>query len=233
MPLAGQAFLALWNDIADARVADYDQWHTLEHVPERVSVTGFRGARRYVNRDHPYHRYFTLYDVDALDAFSNPEYKDLLDNPTRWSQSMRPDFSNFLRAICAVTSTRGTGIGGAIGCLCVPPEVRDADLIGALDAALEMPRINAVHCGRRCEPALTVPFNAAPSQTAPDIAFDRVALIEGLDRAACIDALSIVKRRLGHNALEGNATSGAYDLALVFPGSDPAERIGHRRPAWS
>lgn len=233
MPLAGKAFLALWNDIADARVTDYDQWHTLEHVPERVSVTGFRAARRYVNRDHPYHRYFTLYDVDALDAFSNAEYKDLLDHPTPWSQSMRPDFSNFLRAICAVTSTRGTGIGGAIGCLCISAAIDDDDLQSALDAALDLPRINAVHGGRRSEPALTVPFKAPPSQTAPDIAFDRVVLFEGLDRAACNDALAQTRQRLGLQALEKNATSGAFDLAFVFPGSDPDERIRHRRPAWA
>src|SRR4051812_21092537 len=105
MPLAGRAFLALWNDIADNRVAEYDQWHSLEHVPERVSVTGFRGARRYVNRDNASHRYFTLYEVEGLDAFDHPEYRDLIAAPTPWTLSMRPDFSNFVRAICTLTHT--------------------------------------------------------------------------------------------------------------------------------
>ena len=56
MPLNGNAFLALWNDIAPAREADYARWHTQEHVPERVAATGFRGARRYVSRSRPDHR---------------------------------------------------------------------------------------------------------------------------------------------------------------------------------
>ena len=71
MPLAGTAFLALWNDIRRAREPEYDQWHTLEHVPERVAVDGFLGARRYVNRAREQHRYFTLYDVAALAVFDS------------------------------------------------------------------------------------------------------------------------------------------------------------------
>ena len=232
MPLTGTAFLALWNDIADSRAAEYDQWHTLEHVPERVSVTGFHGARRYVNRDHAYHRYFTLYDVATLDAFANAEYQDLLANPTPWSASMRPDFSNFLRATCRVTLSRGTGIGGAIGCLCVPHSVSDAQLGEALAQAAALPRINAIHCGRRSEPALSVPFKAPPRQTAPAIDFDRVALVEGLDRGACADALTGLRGKLGLQSAADDCTSGAFDLAFVFPGSHPDERRAHRRPGW-
>ena len=46
MALKGQAFLALWNDVARGREPEYDQWHTLEPVPERVALPGFHGARR-------------------------------------------------------------------------------------------------------------------------------------------------------------------------------------------
>ena len=195
MALTGSAFLALWNDIADVRV--HDQWHTLEHVPERVSVTGFHGAR------------------------------------PSWSASMRPDFSNFLRAICAVTTSHGTGIGGAIGCLCVPASVADPALRDALAQAANLPRINAIHSGRRSEPALTVPFKAPPQQTAPALDFDRVALIEGLDRTACARALDVLRRELRLETLADSCTSGVFDLALVFPGSDPSERLAHRRPEWT
>src|SRR5262245_60892284 len=105
MALAGRAFLALWNDIARAREPEYDRWHTKEHVPERVAVAGFHGARRYVNRARDFHRYFTLYDVAGLAVFEHPEYTDLVQHPTPWSASMRPDFANFLRAMCSVESS--------------------------------------------------------------------------------------------------------------------------------
>src|SRR3954470_9134847 len=97
MPLAGAAFLALWNDIRRAREPEYDQWHTLEHVPERAAIDGFHGARRYVNRQREEHRYFTLYDVADLAVFDSPQYREVVDQPTPWSASMRADFSNFVR----------------------------------------------------------------------------------------------------------------------------------------
>lgn len=233
MPLAGSAFLALWNDIARAREAEYDQWHTLEHVPERVAVDGFRGARRYVNRQRGAHRYFTLYDVASLDVFDSAEYRDLLDRPTPWSAAMRPDFSNFVRAICAVEGSSGAGIGAAIGCLCVPAAVDDVKLAQALEHALALPRVNAAHRGRVREGAPSVPFGAPPPTTAATRAFDRIALIEALDRNAAHDALAALQCRLALQSLPRDFGADVFDLAFVFPGADPAERLRHRRPAWA
>ena len=118
MALHGSAFLALWNDVVRSREPEYDRWHTQEHVPERVAVTGFHGARRYVNRARAHHRYFTLYDVTDLAVFQHAEYADLVEHPTPWSAAMRPDFRNFLRAACRVSASRGDGIGAALAIHC-------------------------------------------------------------------------------------------------------------------
>lgn len=232
MALAGRAFLALWNDIARTREPEYDQWHTLEHVPERVAVKGFRGARRYVNRSKAQHRYFTLYDVDSPAVFQSPEYRDLLAHPTPWSASLRPDFSNFLRAIGEVTVSTGTGIGAAIACLCLPASTPEPALRAALDDAGSLPRVNAVHLGRTTEGAPSVPFGAPPLESVPARPFDRIALIEALDRDAAHDALASVKRTLQLEALPADFGADVYDLAFVFPGADPGERLAHRRPGW-
>jgi hypothetical protein len=232
MPLAGGAFLALWNDIARAREPEYDQWHTLEHVPERVSAPGFRGARRYANRGREHHRYFTLYEVDSLAAFETAEYRDLLERPTPWSAAMRPDFANFLRATCAVAMSRGYGIGAAIACLCPPPGTPDEALGAALAQAVALPGVNAAHYGRRAEAALGVPFRAPPPQSAPQRAFERVALIEALDRAAAERALAGVRKRLGWEDSPRDFGDDVYELAFVFPGHDAGEPARHRRPGW-
>lgn len=232
MALAGLAFLALWNDIARTREPEYDQWHTLEHVPERVSVTGFRGARRYFDRAKPDHRYFTLYDVDSLAVFDSAEYRDLLANPTPWSVSMRRDFSNFVRAICSVTTTSGTGIGAAIGCLCLPETTAAGPLRDALQNARSMPRVNALHLGRTTQDTAPVPFAPPPPDRAPRRAFDRVALIEALDRDAASAALAGVMRELHLETLPADFGASVYDLAFVFPGTEPAERLRHRRRGW-
>jgi hypothetical protein len=232
MSLAGQAFLALWNDIAPGREPDYDQWHTLEHVPERVAVAGYNGARRYVNRARQHHRYFTLYDVDSLAVFDSAEYRDLLDHPTPWSASMRPDFSNFLRAICVVTSSQGMGIGAAIACLCLPASITGPDLSAAVDDARSFPRVTAVHVGSTTQGAPPVPFGSPPPSSAAVRPFDRIALIEALDRDAAAHALSEVKHALRLDALPADFGADVYDLAFVFPGNDARERFRHRRAGW-
>jgi hypothetical protein len=60
MPLRGSGFLALWNDFDPAREAEYECWHTFEHVPERVGIPGFLSGRRYRAAERSESQYFTL-----------------------------------------------------------------------------------------------------------------------------------------------------------------------------
>ena len=229
MPLAGTAFLALWNDIRRTREPEYDQWHTLEHVPERVAVDGFLGARRYVNRAREHHRYFTLYDVAEVAVFDSAAYHDLLDRPTPWSAAMRPDFENFVRAVCAVEASAGTGIGAAIATLCVE-SVDDDTMRSALDAAATLPRVNAVHLGARRDSGPGPRVGTARNDVTPR-AFNRIALIEALDHAAADDALVRVRHALDLRSMARDFGCDVYDLAFVFPGQHAAERDAHRRLA--
>lgn len=232
MALTGSAFLALWNDITRTREPEYDQWHSLEHVPERVSVTGFHGARRYVNRDRALHRYFTLYDVQQLDVFNSAEYQDLLDNPTPWSASMRPDFSNFVRAICKQTFSSGTGMGAAIACLCLPASIDEKKRELALHATLSEAGVNAVHAGQRTQGAAAVPFSQRPPDTATPRDFDQIVLIEALDHSSATRALEGLKIGLGMADLASDFGADVYDLVFVFPAGGDDERQRHRRPTW-
>ena len=222
MPLAGAAFLALWNDIARAREAEYDRWHTFEHVPERVAVTGFLGARRYVDRTREAHRYFTLYEVESPAVFEGAEYRDLLDHPTPASASMRPDFANVVRAVCTATRSSGSGIGGAIACLCLPPSLHRSGVDAALDRALALERVTGAHLGT------TTDVGPAPAVVdASPLAFDRVVMFVALDRDAAQAALHDARSTLSPVTL-----AGVYDLAFVFPGADASERLRHRRATW-
>ncbi len=108
------AVLALWNDIDPARGAEYERWHTREHVPERVWVPGFRSGTRYERLSGEGARWFTLYAFDSLAPLASKAYQDLVHNPTPWSASMRPAFRNFLRRIYTVDSGAGEGIGSVL-----------------------------------------------------------------------------------------------------------------------
>lgn len=101
------AFLALWNGIdqADAR-DEYEDWHALEHVPERVALPGFLWGRRYrggLNSES----YFTLYGLQGLEALDTPQYADVVAHPTPWSARMRPRLSGFVRRPCRVHAMAG------------------------------------------------------------------------------------------------------------------------------
>jgi hypothetical protein len=224
MSTAG-AFLALWNDFARGREAEYDAWHTREHVPERVSAPGFLSGRRYVNPAHPVHRWFTLYDVAHLGCFETPEYTDLLRNPTPASAAMRPGFRNFLRVPCEATGSAGFGIGGTLAVLRLPNVAVD------LAGLTTWPGVVRARLGRRVNPGGTAgPFRAAAlgSGVADDFAI--VLLMETLDRAAATAALDETASRFGVSAA---MAGGAYDLAFIFPGLDAGEREAHRRAGWT
>ena len=51
MALKGRAFMAVWHDIASTREAEYNTWHTRQHMPERLGVPGFLVGRRYVDHE--------------------------------------------------------------------------------------------------------------------------------------------------------------------------------------
>ncbi|MGH6761027.1 MAG: hypothetical protein ACRECW_05485 [Phyllobacterium sp.] len=111
----GTAFLALWNDFDPAMQEEYECWHTFEHVPERLSSPGFVQARRYAANNRKDHRYFTLYELENLDALATTAYQELIDSPTSWSAEMRKSFHDFLRFPCEPVATEGMGMGGVLG----------------------------------------------------------------------------------------------------------------------
>lgn len=225
MPLAGHAFLALWNDIARDREPEYDRWHTIEHVPERVGVPGFRGARRYVNRMRAQHRYFTLYELDDLAVLDSAAYQALVRQPTPWSAAMRPDFANFLRAPCTLVTSHGEGIGGALAVLCYARTTAPGAQL--LSAVMEMPGVVACHEGWGSAAALAW---AAADDNARTRAFDRVLLIEALDRDLAQRALRAARDAGSLGALPADFGNDVYDLAFVFPGHDAAASARHARP---
>lgn len=108
------AALALWNDVDPARIDEYERWHAMEHVPERVWVPGFVAATRYVADRAGQPRYFTLYELQSLDCLNTPAYRTLVDEPTPWSASMRPAFTSFQRVTCSLAVDAGSVIGAGL-----------------------------------------------------------------------------------------------------------------------
>ena len=80
MPLLGSAAMLLSFDIEAAAIEEHDRWHTHEHLPERLSIPGFRRGTRWISTaGDP--RYMVLYEVDSLAGLpSQAEQPDSLDS---------------------------------------------------------------------------------------------------------------------------------------------------------
>ena len=101
------AFLALWNSVLEPGARrEYEQWHSLEHVPERVALPGFVAAERYRSVDEV-EDYFTLYQLESLAALETGAYRDVFTHPTPWSARMRPLLGDFYRLPCVRSGSLG------------------------------------------------------------------------------------------------------------------------------
>ena len=235
MALNGSAFLALWNDVDPARDAEYNDWHTQEHVPERVGIPGFLSGRRYVAAERSVDRYFTLYEVDALCAFAGPGYADVVARPTAWTLAMRASFRNFQRHPCATVYSSGTGIGGSVATFRFAADDAAAALdAGAAKALLapffETQGITSIHLGRAVPDAAFPLKNAAADVAAAGPGF--VLLVEGVMRAGLDRASPRIVAAIEGRAAPGHRVVAAtFDLAYVIRRSELAHPTTQRQPA--
>ena len=109
MALLGDAALAMWWDMAPAMRAEFQDWHTHEHFPERLAIPGFRRASRWQAADGG-DGFFVLYELASHDVLSSPAYLARLNAPTPWSTKLMPHHANMVRSQCRVVATQGGGI---------------------------------------------------------------------------------------------------------------------------
>ena len=107
--------LAIWNDVAPGREAEFEHWFKSEHLAERLAVPGFRLGRRFeAIAGAP--RYFVYYLAETTEVLTSPAYLARLDEPTPLTRTMMTEvFRNMHRTLCRRTARRGA----LSGALCV------------------------------------------------------------------------------------------------------------------
>lgn len=66
---------------------EFNAWYDDEHLPERLSVPGFRSARRWVAQCRPGEgKYLATYELDSPQVLRSPQYLARFENPTPWSR---------------------------------------------------------------------------------------------------------------------------------------------------
>ena len=105
--------LAIWNDCAPGREAEFEEWYQHEHFYERIAVPGFLLGRRYeVVSGSP--RYFCFYLTQSPGILKSAAYLQRLDNPTPMTRRIMLDaFRDMSRTVCHRTLRLGAMWGAA------------------------------------------------------------------------------------------------------------------------
>lgn len=210
--MQGSGLLLLWNDIDPAVDAEYNRWHSREHVPERVTVPGILAGRRYALVNAGMQRYLTVYELVSTAVLSSPAYLELLEYPTPWSRRMRSHFRNITRIACHRLASAGAGIGASLLMIRIEGNADDeAALANAVAACGATEGIVAVHW---CKTDPTAPGLAWQATTAPSARYDRMLIAEAVNPTALRSARTQLEA-LARHAAGGSETLCGPEYALL------------------
>lgn len=186
--MLGKAAVAMWWNIAPDMRAEFEDWHTHEHMPERLAIPGFlRGTRWIAASGEP--SYFVLYEVTDLETLTGGPYLERLNDPTPWSRKMMPHHRNMVRSLCEVRASFGRGVAQALATLRI--EVAD----DALSALPERKGLSAAHL-LESRPTTGMPQTTEQKIRGGDAEARWVALIGGYD----VDAVAAASREVAPRA---------------------------------
>jgi hypothetical protein len=106
--------LAIFNNVAAGREAEFEEWFQHEHLAERIGVPGFLLGRRHeAVSGEP--RYFNFYVTQSVDVLKSAAYLTRLDNPTPMTRTIMSEvFKDMNRTVCHRTFRLGSMGGVAV-----------------------------------------------------------------------------------------------------------------------
>jgi hypothetical protein len=75
---------------------EFNAWYDTEHIPERLSIPGFRSARRWAAD----RTYVATYELDTPEVLSSSPYLLRYTNPTPWTRRCLGKCGTFKRWAC-------------------------------------------------------------------------------------------------------------------------------------
>lgn len=225
MPLLGPAAMLLSFDVADDAIVEHDDWHTHEHLPERLAIPGFLRGSRWTATQPGVPRYMVIYEVAQLATLTSAPYLERLNHPSAWTSKMMPHYRGMTRGLCAVRASAGLGLGSSALLLRYTPAAGAADGIrawlGERFAGLAMqPGLSSAHL---LEGAATAAMTAEQRIRGADAGVDGAVVVMGYQREA-VDELAARGTLTQELAARGAAVTLAarYGLAHSLSASEIA-----------
>ena len=152
MGLLGSAVLVNWGGIVEEKEIEYNEWHSKEHMPERISLPGFlRGLRAVgIPGTDINHKYFMMYEAETKEVFTSRKYLERLNNPTEWTKAILSNYLSPSRTICSVISSKSIGLGGYLATIRflgekIPNNVNLESLKSSTSKILKLNGITGMH----------------------------------------------------------------------------------------
>ena len=103
--------IVIWNDILEQSREDFLEWHSREHIPERVAIPGFHcGQRWFGAASSP--QSLTIYATTDASVLTSAAYLERLNHPTPWTKRSVAAFRNTSRAAGTLAWQSPGGAGG-------------------------------------------------------------------------------------------------------------------------
>ena len=213
--LAGEAVVAIWNGIAPEARAQFYDWHTNEHMPERVGIPGFRRGRRYIAADaDTAPEFFTLYEVDTMQVLQGSDYADRLNNPTPGTRATTAQFRDTSRALSRVVVSHGPGLGGSLLTIRFDCDEQHLPALRAMvRAAAQAVRVTGAHLCMGDADASAVRTAETRDRTDIQVPPNIFIMVEATDTEALTDILQ--ERAMSGAGARGPFVRGLYRLEYV------------------
>lgn len=212
--------MVAWHDLAPGSEAEHDDWHSREHLFERVAISGFRRGRR-CRAMLAKEEYFLMYEVDDLSVLTSPEYLARLNDPTEWSRRIIPSISNMTRTLCRVLASVGGSVGTAILTVRLAAKVATREHLVEWIADRQVPQIS----GRR---GIVGAHLFEGDDSASGVKTDEMHLRGGGDRTA---DLVLLVEGYHPDALRSLLDEQLSVPSLVEHGAEPERHVGLYRVA--
>jgi hypothetical protein len=227
MSLLGEAAVAMWWNIRPEQRAEFGDWHSHEHFPERMSIPGFRRGSRWTSTLEA-EGFFVLYELEQYETLTSKGYLDRLNAPTPWSTKMMPHHQNMVRSQCRVAASFGGGVAASLATVRLSPDAgRETELKTALVEMLRelapKPGLTGAHLLLTDTPKMNSPTTEQQIRGSDGTA-DWTVLLSGYDPDAVQE---VVAGRLSSSSLHRagareDSTIGRYRLAFAMTPLDLA-----------
>jgi hypothetical protein len=211
---SARGILAIWNDRRAGTETEYEAWYRGEHLPERLSIPGFRASWRYrAIEGEP--EYFTFYETATPEVLFSEAYVARVENPTELTRRiMSGVFTNATRALLTRAARWGM-LRGAFALSVRFESKADISLESRLREAASRDDVLSAELWTVTRPDAPAVLSAEQQLRGPDKSVTAAALVETTSEQEARAVAATLRRMLGTRS-----HIGVYQLFCMLDKAD-------------